>query len=205
MRPRDAGHVPTAKETGHDERNRLSSPRRRCARSRPRWSGSRSTTSCSRRGHLFNLAARKAGLGVAAGRGGPTRDLEQVRQAIDGARALLPLLEPRHREQLGPVRDTLSQLQMIYAQSGPAAGRRARRRGGPPPKPGGAGPAQPLRAPLGPGAVLGAPPAAARWTPRAPRRPPAGPRSVDSRPFGGGPPAASSRLRLQRSFPCPTS
>jgi hypothetical protein len=66
---------------------------------------------------LLNLAARKAGLG-APGQSGPaaTADWEQVRQAIEGARALLPLLESRHEEQLGPVRDTLSRLQMVYAQ-----------------------------------------------------------------------------------------
>jgi hypothetical protein len=44
-----------------------------------------------------------------------------VRQAIEGARALLPLVEARHGDKLGPVRDTLSRLQMLYAQ---AAGQR---------------------------------------------------------------------------------
>ena len=64
---------------------------------------------------LLNLAARKAGLGAPPGEA-PAADWEQVRQAIEGARALLPLLESRHAEQLGPVRDTLSRLQMVYAQ-----------------------------------------------------------------------------------------
>ena len=65
---------------------------------------------------LLNLAARKAGLAAAPGEP-VTPDWDQVRQAIDGARALIPLLEHRHAEQLGPVRDTLAQyLQMIYAQ-----------------------------------------------------------------------------------------
>ena len=64
---------------------------------------------------LLNLAARKAGLGAPPGEG-PAPDWDQVRQAIEGARALLPLLESRHAEQLGPVRDTLSRLQMVYAQ-----------------------------------------------------------------------------------------
>ena len=45
---------------------------------------------------LINLGARKAGLATPPGEEGPERDLEQTRQAIDGARALLPLLEPRH-------------------------------------------------------------------------------------------------------------
>ena len=35
----------------------------------------------------------------------------------------MPLLEARHAEQLGPVRDTLSRLQMVYAQN--AGGPRA--------------------------------------------------------------------------------
>jgi hypothetical protein len=65
---------------------------------------------------LLNLAARKGGLATPPGQEGPAPDLEQMRQAIEGARALLPLVEQRHAEQLGPVRDTLSQLQMAYAQ-----------------------------------------------------------------------------------------
>ncbi len=70
---------------------------------------------------LLNLAARKAGLGAPPGEA-PAADWEQVRQAIEGARALMPLLESRHAEQLGPVRDTLARLQMVYAQqSGGAA------------------------------------------------------------------------------------
>ena len=44
---------------------------------------------------LLNLAARKAGLAAPPGQG-PAPDWEQVRQAIDGARALVPLLEQRH-------------------------------------------------------------------------------------------------------------
>jgi hypothetical protein len=60
---------------------------------------------------LLNLGARKAGLAE-----GSTADLPQVKQAIEAARALLPLLEPAHGEQLGPVRDALSRLQMAYVQ-----------------------------------------------------------------------------------------
>jgi hypothetical protein len=65
---------------------------------------------------LINLGARKAGLATPPGEEGPKRDLEQTKQAIDGARALLPLLEARHGEQLGPVKDALSRLQMAYVQ-----------------------------------------------------------------------------------------
>jgi hypothetical protein len=78
--------------------------------------------------------------------GGRKRDLEQVRLAIEGTRALLPVLEPRHGDKLGPVRDTLSRLQMFYAQ---AAGQAPGEQPPPPapeeppaPKPGEAGPAQ---------------------------------------------------------------
>ncbi|MGH2969628.1 MAG: hypothetical protein ACRDK0_11270, partial [Solirubrobacteraceae bacterium] len=65
---------------------------------------------------LLNLAARKAGLATPPGEQGPKADLDQMRQAIEGARALLPLVEQRHAEQLGPVRDTLSQLQIAYSR-----------------------------------------------------------------------------------------
>jgi hypothetical protein len=60
---------------------------------------------------LINVGARKAGLAE-----GSEADLPQVKQAIDAARALLPLLEPEHGEHLGPVRDALSRLQMAYVQ-----------------------------------------------------------------------------------------
>ena len=99
---------------------------------------------------LLNLAARKAGLAAPPGEA-PAADWEQVRQAIDGARVLLPLLEERHGDQLGPVRDTLARLQMIYAQQAGGAAPAADPEGGEPPaggqegeepKPDGPGPAQ---------------------------------------------------------------
>jgi len=91
---------------------------------------------------LLNLAARKAGLGAPEGEQA-TADWDQVRQAIEGARALLPLLESRHAEQLGPVRDTLARLQMVYAQqSGAAPAAPAEGEQPAPPEPGQAGPAQ---------------------------------------------------------------
>jgi hypothetical protein len=73
---------------------------------------------------LINLGARKAGVG---GPEGPEADLEQTRQAIEGARALLPLLESRHGDQLGQVREALSRLQMAYVQQ-------SGRQGGAPPE-----------------------------------------------------------------------
>jgi hypothetical protein len=60
---------------------------------------------------LINLGARKAGLAE-----GTQADLPQVKAAIDAARALLPIVEPRHGEALAPVKDALSRLQMAYVQ-----------------------------------------------------------------------------------------
>jgi hypothetical protein len=60
---------------------------------------------------LLNLGARKAGLAE-----GSTADLPQVKMAVDAARALLPLLESRHADELGAVRDALSRLQMAFVQ-----------------------------------------------------------------------------------------
>lgn len=50
------------------------------------------------------------------------RDLDQVRIAIEGVRALLPVLEERDAEQVRPVRDALSQLQLAYARLAGEAG-----------------------------------------------------------------------------------
>jgi hypothetical protein len=62
---------------------------------------------------LINLGGRRLGLAGPPEQAGEV-DLEQARLAIEGARALLPLL-PQDAD-LGPVRDALSQLQMAYAQ-----------------------------------------------------------------------------------------
>ena len=71
---------------------------------------------------LLNLGGRRLGApaGIAPGErgesaGGP-RDLEQARDAIDGVRALLGVLERRLSKELGPLRDALSQLQIAYAR-----------------------------------------------------------------------------------------
>jgi hypothetical protein len=61
---------------------------------------------------LINLGGRRLGLAGPPEQAGD-KDLEQARLAIEGARALLPLLP---QEQLGPVKDALSQLQMAYVQ-----------------------------------------------------------------------------------------
>jgi hypothetical protein len=75
---------------------------------------------------LLNLAAQRLGPpaggageaqeaagGPAPGAGGG--DLEQVRDAIDGTRGLLDVLERRIPQEVRPLRDALSQLQMAYA------------------------------------------------------------------------------------------
>lgn len=70
---------------------------------------------------LLNLGGRR--LGLAPGAEGQ-RDLEQVRDAIDGVRGLLPVLERRlPAQELGPLRDALSQLQMAYARAAQEADR----------------------------------------------------------------------------------
>src|SRR5947209_2349476 len=90
---------------------------------------------------LLNLGGRKAGLAPGTEH---ERDPEQLRQAIEATRALLPLVE----EVLGPdakqLRDVLAQLQMAYAQSAPAGGTPPPAGGEPAPedKPEGPGPAQ---------------------------------------------------------------
>ncbi|MFI4990502.1 MAG: hypothetical protein ACHQHO_06260 [Solirubrobacterales bacterium] len=76
---------------------------------------------------------------------GAGRDLEQVRDAIDGVRALLEILERRVPSEVRPLRDALSQLQMAYArevQAGagePAAGGEPGQGGGQAPSGGGSG------------------------------------------------------------------
>ncbi len=79
---------------------------------------------------LLNVGGHRLGLSSQGGMTtdeSPSRDLEQVRDAIDGVRALMPILERREPENLRPLRDALSQLQMAYAReagaSTPAADR----------------------------------------------------------------------------------
>jgi len=58
---------------------------------------------------LVNLSARKLGLVE-----GEQKDLDQARLGIDAVRALLPLLP---EEEVAPVKEAVSQLQMAYAQA----------------------------------------------------------------------------------------
>jgi hypothetical protein len=73
---------------------------------------------------LLNIGGRRLGLGSAPtpGSSGDSpppadeRDLEQAQDAIDGASALLPILERRMPGELGPLRDAIAQLQVAYAR-----------------------------------------------------------------------------------------
>lgn len=64
-------------------------------------------------------AAAEAGQAAAQPSG---EDLEQARDAIDGVRAVLEILERRIPSELGGLREALSQLQMAYAAQVRAAG-----------------------------------------------------------------------------------
>ncbi len=64
---------------------------------------------------LINLGGRKAGLAPGTE---DEQDLDQLRMAVDGARALLPLVEQELGPDAGQVRNALSQLQLAYTQGG---------------------------------------------------------------------------------------
>jgi hypothetical protein len=74
---------------------------------------------------LLNIGAHRLGLTGPSGRAASApSDLEQVRDAIDAVRGLLPVIERSAPTELRPLRDALSQLQMAYSravQSAPAA------------------------------------------------------------------------------------
>jgi hypothetical protein len=60
------------------------------------------------------------------------KDPEQGRQAIEAARALLPLCQ---QEEVGPIKDALSQLQMLYVREAGAPAAQAEAGAGPGPEP----------------------------------------------------------------------
>jgi hypothetical protein len=62
---------------------------------------------------LLNLGGRKAGLSPGTE---DERDPDQVRQAVEGVRALLPVVEPLLGPDAGQIREALSQLQLAYAR-----------------------------------------------------------------------------------------
>ncbi len=68
---------------------------------------------------LLNLGGRKAGLVPGTE---DEADAEQVRIAVEGVRALLPLVEAPLGENAGQLREALAQLQRAYVQlAGPVA------------------------------------------------------------------------------------
>jgi hypothetical protein len=97
---------------------------------------------------LINLGSLRAG--VVPGNEGEA-DPQQLRQAIEGVRALLPLIEPALGPDAGQIRDAVSRLQMEYARlasgaTAPAAQEQPAAPEGEPqeqqPKPEGPGPAE---------------------------------------------------------------
>jgi hypothetical protein len=62
---------------------------------------------------LVNLGGRRAGLAPGTE---DERDPEQLRLAVEGARALLPLMEAELGPDAGAIRQALSQLQMAYVR-----------------------------------------------------------------------------------------
>ncbi|MHB8532346.1 MAG: hypothetical protein ACYDC2_06470 [Solirubrobacteraceae bacterium] len=138
---------------------------------------------------LLNIGARRLGpppgpAGEQPAGAAPGRDLEQARDAIDGAAALLAILERRLPTETRPLKDALARLQMAYAAEAGAAGRGAPAPGtaaaGPGPGPGGSGPgAEP---PPGPEPPPGSEPGAQQ----APEQ--------GSEPPGPGPAESSGRL-----------
>jgi hypothetical protein len=96
---------------------------------------------------LINLGARKGAVG-APPEAGLTPDYDQLKIAIDAAGALLAIVEPRHGDKVGPIRDAVSQLQLAYAQgTGGQAPPAPSQPGAPPQQP----PAQPQGGQAGPG------------------------------------------------------
>jgi hypothetical protein len=95
---------------------------------------------------LINLGMRRTGLvpGTEA-----ERDPAQVRVAIEAIRAQLPVLEQTAPQQIAPIRDALSQLQLAYVKIGGAPGPAAAE--APPQEAPGAGAAGPGGGAAGPG------------------------------------------------------
>jgi hypothetical protein len=64
---------------------------------------------------LANLGMRRTGMAPGTE---DERDRDQVRLAIDAIRAILPMVEQTAPQQVGPIRDALSQLQLAYVRIG---------------------------------------------------------------------------------------
>ena len=79
---------------------------------------------------LVNLGGRKAGLAEGTE---DERDPQQLQLAIDGALAILPVVEPVLGQDAAQVRNALSQLQMAFAQMAGQPGAQQPQQGGEPP------------------------------------------------------------------------
>ena len=79
---------------------------------------------------VLNLGGRRAGLSPGTE---DERDPDQVRQAIECVRALLPIVEPLLGPDAGQIREALSQLQLAYTRI--AGGEQATPEAEQPPKP----------------------------------------------------------------------
>ena len=123
---------------------------------------------------LVNLGMRRTGMAPGTE---DERDLEQVRMAIEGVRAVMPLVEQAAPEQAQPIRDALSQLQLAYVRIG----------GGQEPAPSGS---------AGPGSDT-APGSGSGQTP--PSTPGAGPGQAPPPPPGGEPAEPGEPGPAQRS------
>jgi hypothetical protein len=122
---------------------------------------------------LVNLGMRKTGMAPGTE---DERDPDQVRMAIEGVRAVLPLLETSAPEQAQPIRDALSQLQLAYVRLG----------GGTEDGPAGAVPAA--------GSTPGADPGQTPPTPAPEPAAPADPAADPANPDEPGPAQRSGRL-----------
>src|ERR1700761_614019 len=97
---------------------------------------------------LINLGMRRTGLQPGTE---DERDPQQVRVAIEGVRALLPLVEEPAAPQAGAIREALSQIQLAYVRiggqapvgDGPPEGDQPGPGATPPPPGAGAGPGAP--------------------------------------------------------------
>jgi hypothetical protein len=67
---------------------------------------------------ILNLGMRRTGLAPGTE---DERDLDQVRMAIESVRVVLPVLEQSMPQQVRPIRDALSQLQMAFVKLGDQA------------------------------------------------------------------------------------
>ena len=103
---------------------------------------------------LINLGMRRTGLQPGTE---DERDPEQVRQAIEAVRVLLPLVEAAAGPQAAPIREALSQMQLAYVRLG---GGEAPAAAPPDAGPGAAAGAAPGPGPAGARGAAGAPPSA---------------------------------------------